>query len=475
LYIAEPLSHLINKSFLTGSFPDCLKIAKVCPIFKSGDKHLFSNYRPISILPSFSKIYEKVVACRLLKFFESGNILVQNQYGFRKNHSTYMAAIEMLDKISAAIDNGEHPIGIFIDLSKAFDTINHSILLDKLEYYGIRGFALRWFESYLQSRQQYVFFDGASSVLCHVNCGVPQGSILGPLLFILYINDIVKCSDILRLILFADDTNIFYSNSDIIELERIVNAELSKLSNWFMANRLSLNATKTNFIIFGNKKVSKCGREFKLVLNGNVLERTDCTKFLGVYFDEKLKWHIHLNHVSGKLAKGLGMLGRVGRILPFNVLRTLYHTLIYPYLNYCCIIWGGAGASILRKIEVLQNRAIRIITHSPFRASSSPIYKSLNLLKICDIHFLHIVIFMFKFKHCLLPAPCMYYCKLNSTSYGLRKINYFCIPPCRTKIREQSISVVGPRLWGSLPDYLQDSDSLMTLKRNTSKYLLSLY
>ena len=375
-YIAEPLSQLINKSFLTGSFPQRLKIAKVCPVFKNGDKHLFSNYRPISILPSFSKIYEKVISQRLLSFLESGNILVQNQYGFRQNRSTYMAMTEMLDKISAAIDNGEYPIGIFIDLSKAFDTINHSILLDKLEYYGIRGFALNWFESYLHSRQQYVFLDGASSAMCHINCGVPQGSILGPLLFILYINDIVKCSDILQFILFADDTNIFYSNSDISELERIVNVELSKLSNWFKANRLSLNATKTNFIIFGNKKVSKCGREFKLLLDGNVLERTDCTKFLGVYFDEKLKWHTHLNHISSKISKGLGMLGRVSKILPLNVLRTLYHTLIYPYLNYCCIIWGGAGASALHRLEVLQNRAIRIITHSPFLSSSSPIYKN---------------------------------------------------------------------------------------------------
>ena len=203
--------------------------------------------------------------------------------------STYMAIIEMFDKISAAIDNGEYPIGIFIDLSKAFDTINHSILLDKLEYYGIRGFALKWFESNLHSRQQYVFLDGASSVTSHINCGVPQGSILGPLLFILYINDIAKCSDILRLILFADDTNIFYSNSDISEIEIIANAKLCKLSTCFKANKLSLNATKTNFIIFGYKKVFKYGRQFKLMLDGNVLERTDCTKFLGVYLDEKLK------------------------------------------------------------------------------------------------------------------------------------------------------------------------------------------
>ena len=222
--------------------------------------------------------------------------------------------------------------------------------------------------------------------------------------------------------------------------------------------------------------MSKYRKKLKLMLDGNVLERTDCTKFLGVYLDEKLKWHTHLNHISGKIAKGLGMLGHVSKILPSNVLRTLDHTLIYPYLNYWCIVWGGAGATVLHIIKVLQNKAIRINFRSPFRSSTSPTYKSLNLLKIYDIHFFHIVIFMFKFKHSLLPAPCMYYCKLNSSSYGLRKINYFFIPPCRTKIREQSISIAGPRLWGSLPVYLQDSNNLMmSFKRNVFTYFLSLY
>ena len=170
------------------------------------------------------------------------------------------------------------------------------------------------------------------------------------------------------------------------------------------------------------------------------------------------------------------MMGRCRKILSNDTLVTLYFSLIYPYLNYCCIAWGGAGATALHKIVVLQNREIRIITHSPFRSFTSPIYKSLNLLKICDIHFLHIAIFMFKFKHSLLPAPCMHYCKFNSSSYGLRKINYFIIPPCRTKIREQSISIAGPRLWGSLPISFQDSNNLMmSFQRNVFAYFLSLY
>ena len=163
----------------------------------------------------------------------------------------------MHEKISSAIDNQEFPVGIFIDLSKAFDTINHSILLEKLSFYGIRGITLEWFRSYFQFRQQYVFLHNVASSLLPITCGVPQGSILGPLLFILYINDIINCTDTLELILFADDTNMFYSNRDFYELERIINIELLKLSVWFRANKLSLNAVKSNYILFGYKKNSQ--------------------------------------------------------------------------------------------------------------------------------------------------------------------------------------------------------------------------
>lgn len=192
--IAEPISAIINSSFRSGIFPDSLKIAKVCPIHKSGDKDLFTNYRPISILPSFSKIFEKAMFNRLSSYLEKNLILVNNQYGFRKNHSTYMAVMDMYNKISMAIDENEFAVGIFIDLSKAFDTLNHEILLKKLELYGVRGIVLSWFRSYLTNRQQYVNMNDISSTRMPVNCGAPQGSILGPLLFILYIDDIVQLS-----------------------------------------------------------------------------------------------------------------------------------------------------------------------------------------------------------------------------------------------------------------------------------------
>ena len=220
------------------------KVAKVCPVFKNGDKNQFCNYRPISILPSFSKIFEKAVFNRLTSFIENKKMLTSQQYGFRKQYSTYMALLDMYDNVSTAVDRNEFSLGIFIDLSKAFDTLNHEILLNKLQFYGVRGLTFKWFESYVNNRQQCVVYNNVYSNYKIIDCGVPQGSILGPLLFILYINDIVTCSDILNFILFADDINIFYSHKDALTLITTVNTELIKLSDWLRGNKLLLNVLK---------------------------------------------------------------------------------------------------------------------------------------------------------------------------------------------------------------------------------------
>ena len=225
----------------------------------------------------------------------------------------------MYDKISAAIDKREFAVGVFIDLSKAFDTLNHAILLKKLEHYGVRGIALKLLKNYLSNRFQYVFLNDTSSRLKLISCGVPQGSILGPLLFLIYINDIVNCSSIMKFILFADDTNLFLSDEDLSRLMISLNAELSKLSDWFKSNKLSLNVKKTNYIIFGRKNLPKLHTPFKLFIDGNALEQVDNTKFLGIYIDSKLSWSIHIDHIAFKISEGIGIMGRLRGILPSNI------------------------------------------------------------------------------------------------------------------------------------------------------------
>ena len=259
--IAAPLSVIINQSLVTGIFPDRLKIAKVIPLFKKGDDHVFDNDRPISLLSSISKVVEKIVFIQVYDYFSKQNLLYDGQYGFRKIHSTELAAVELVDRIRLYLDKGQIPLSVFLDLSKAFDTLDHSILLTKLNFYGFSGSALMWFQSYLSHRQQCVDFDGTVSDICTLSTGVPQGSILGPLLFIIYMNDIHIANEQFNFILYADDTNmispmcsfssqIALQSMSMTQLSHNINVELNNIQEWLSINKLSLNVKKTKFMIF---------------------------------------------------------------------------------------------------------------------------------------------------------------------------------------------------------------------------------
>ena len=249
--ILKPLTVIINQYLKMGILPNQLKIAKVVPIFKSGDDTLFTNYRPISLLPSTSKVVERVIFNQLYTYFETNKLFYGSQYGFRKRHSTEFAALELVDKLLNMMDKGQVPLGIFLDLSKAFDTLDHKIMIKKLEFYGVSDGPGKLLESYLSNRKQYAVFDDINSQVLDIKTGVPQGSILGPLLFLIYINDIVKSSNFFKFILFADDTTIIAPiNINNKETASIINMELDKIITWLKLNKLSLNISKTKFCIF---------------------------------------------------------------------------------------------------------------------------------------------------------------------------------------------------------------------------------
>ena len=276
-HISHPLTEIVNQSFLKGTFPSKLMIAKVVPVFKKGDPEIRSNYRPISLLPIFSKMFKKLVYKRLFSFVTCNKIIYPLQFGFQENHSIDHALISMTETIRRSLDNKIYGCGVFIDLQKAFDTVNHKILLSKLEHYGIRGNALGLFQSYLTNRMQFVSIRGKDSYPLGITCGVSQGSVLGPLIFLLFINDLPNASKHLKFYFFADDTNLYYDSETLHDVIKKVNKGLKHVKRWLDSNRLSLNISKTNYIIFRSVPT-----DISIKIGKKQISRVKYIKFLGV-------------------------------------------------------------------------------------------------------------------------------------------------------------------------------------------------
>ena len=368
-----------------------------------------------------------------------------------------------MKKLTTAIDKKLLTIGVFIDLKKAFDTIDHSLLLKKLEFYGIRGIASEWLNSYLCNRSQFVSLNGVNSDLQKVLCGVPQGSILGPKLFIIYINDICNTSSVLNFILFADDTNSFCTGKDIVSLSTIVSKELVTLNTWFAINKLSLNVAKTNFMVFGNLKFSS---KFNISINNHEIDRVYSTKFLGVIIDHKLNWKDHVANVKSKLHKSLSIMYKVKNFLSECTLKLLYSALLLPYLNYCSEVWGKCCSTVLAPIVILQKRAIRIICKSSNRAHTTLLFKKLELLKFVDIIDFKIGVIMYKANHKLLPRNIQLLFTFNiDNKYKTRQCNKLSVIFARTALKSRCLSIYGVKLWNSIEETVSTSITLIKFKK----------
>ena len=338
---------------------------------------------------------------RLFKYLTTNEILHKKQFGFQKGHSTEHAIIQLIDQINNSFEKNHFTLGIFIDLSKAFDTVDHSILIKKLKLYGVKGNNLRWFESYLSNRKQYISYNGNKCTTFEsITYGVPQGSILGPLLFLIYVNDLPNATNILDPIMFADDTNLFYSHHDIKTLFSTVNAELQKLADWFTANRLSLNIKKTKYTFFHKNSV-KDNIPLKLPdlhISNKSIERKSSIKFLGVMLDEHIAWNDHIHAIEKKLAKNIGLLYRARQFLDKESLKTIYFSYIHSYLNYANIAWASTYFTKLKTIHYQQKHAARIIFNEDILTDSRPLLRSLNALNIYQINLHQHANFMYKFK-----------------------------------------------------------------------------
>ena len=333
----------------TGIFPEALKIAKVKPLYKKGDNFCLNNYRPISLLPTISKIFERVMFTQLYSYLNAHNLLSEQQYGFRSQHSTELACVKLVDYITTEMDNIKKiktpRTAIFLDLSKAFDTLNFNILLNKLQYYGIHGIALSLIKSYLTNRFQYVQFENSESDLLEIKTGIPQGSILGPLFFSIMINDLVKSSNKFKFLMYADDTTINFNLEDfpLEDREVLINDELEKINKWLKLNKLAVNVDKTKSMLF-HKRRPVIPIQFSM--NNRVIDVVQHFNYLGIMLDADMSWKTHVAMVRNKLSRINGILHRLKYIYPQNVLITLYKSLFVPHINYGSLVWGHAGGAL---------------------------------------------------------------------------------------------------------------------------------
>ena len=379
------LSKLINLCFETGEFPEMLKLAKVIPLHKKESILNYLNYRPISLLSVFSKIYEKVIYTRIYLYLVKNNLIYEKQFGFRSNHSVNHAIISITEYIRGLIDKGEYVCGIFVDLEKAFDTVHHEILCDKIKTYGLRGNINNLLRSYLSNRKQYVSINGYDSELKDVTCGVPQGSSLGPLLFLIYINDLRMSLSKTSCGHFADDTFIIFHSKKPKTIETIVNTELKEVVRWLRLNKLSLNAAKTELIFFHSNKQPLNYDNISIKMNGHKLTPVDYIKYLGMYIDKYLDWNQHIIELRKKLSRANGVISKLRYNAPLNLCIQVYYAIFYSYLNIGCNVWGFTSETNINQIQILQNKCVRIMTFAPFNSNTDQLFIDLGLLKVREV------------------------------------------------------------------------------------------
>ena len=420
-----------------------------------------------------------------MSYLNSEQILYIHQYGFRPKHATIHPLIHLLNNCAEA--ENSHPkkmtLTVLCDLSKAFDVINHNILINKLEFYGIRGIAKDWILNYLSDRSQYVEFDKHNSTFCSIDCGVPQGSILGPLLYLIYVNDVAN-STTANLYSFADDTSLSITDSNLNTLFRIANIEIKKLYDWFCANRLSLNSKKTKYIVIRSPFIKCDFSGLNLFINGASLSRIgknlkeESTKFLGISIDEHLSWKYHIEQMNNKISRALFMLKQVKHVLPLKSLRTLYFALIHPHITYGILAWGSAVPSILKKSISLQKRAMRVIHNAGYKSHTEPLFKISNILKLQDQVEFEKLLFMYDFNMGKLPIS---FDKLysfnheNRVDHLTRQSKLLHIIRCDSNFARRLPIYNFPNIWNSWSDKIIHTTSRANLKTQAKNILLATY
>lgn len=400
--IVPPLTKLFDACVVQGIFPRVFKRSLITPVHKSGTRNDVTNYRPISVLTSLSKVFEKMLNKRLINFLEYNDILSSCQFGFRAGKSTEDAVNQLIDYVTDQLDAKQKCVGVFLDLAKAFDTVSIPMLVNKLYHIGVRGGALMIFRDFLCGRTQQVKIGEHLSTDTSVLFGVPQGSVLGPSLFIIYINDL--CHQSLnngKIFTFADDTALVFHGGTWNEACRNAEIGLQKVSCWLRINFLTLNVSKTTFLQFDLDKVKRTNVDVKIHTCGTPCN-SDCTcisiikstkvKYLGVMVDDRLSWRTHIDYITSRVRKLIWVFKKLRHVSDLNLLRTIYFALVQSVLGYCIRTWGGACKTYIKQLETAQRSLLKVMTFSPYRSPTKTLYGTCKVLSIRKLYILQIIV-----------------------------------------------------------------------------------
>ena len=472
--ISKPLTSILNLSIQNSSYPDALKKAKVTPVFKKGCKSDINNYRPISVLPIINSIFERHVSTCMISYLEKNNLLFQYQSGFRRLHSCQTALTKIVDNWLNALNNKETVGTVFLDLSKAFDLVNHKLLLQKLAMYGFSQKAILWFDSYLTNRTQQVYISGKLSESNTISIGVPQGSVLGPLLFLVYINDLPLSISSCVLDLFADDATLSSSDPSVLSLTNRLNADLENFQDWCKKNKMVLNIPKTKAMFISSRNAANRIMENPpdLKISNETIQLSSNEKLLGVNIDNTLSWTFQVENTVKKCNSLLYLLNRIKCYLTIPVRKLFYNAYILPHLDYCCTIWGNINNNLTDTLVKFQKRAARIILDRSIDTPSADLFAELNWMTFPERVKYQKAVLMFKIMNNLTPSYLnnlySYTSDIHQRSLRSTTDNLLYVPKPKTEIFRNSFSYSGSMMWNAIPESVKQSSSVAMFK---AKYL----
>ena len=475
--IAPSLTMIFNASIMNSYFVNDWKFAKVLPAYKGkGNAHDKINYRPLSLVMHIAKILERIIQIQLMTYMDEHAFITIDQSAYLKKHSTQTSLHRLIDDILENRNNNEITGLCFLDIQKCFDTIDHTILLDKLSHYGTRTVELRWFQSYLTDRMQRVTYNGQVSEQKEVSIGVPQGTVLGPLLFLLFLNDLSHVISNACINIYADDVVIYVSNTSFIDMREHMQQTMNKACKWYNDNKLVLNASKCNTMLIDLSNTNEI-HKLNINCNGVLCSQTKATRYLGVTIDDKLKWDSHLSSIVKRVSFNNARLRRIAHLLPRYILIKIYNTMTVPILDYACTVWGSFSACNLNTIHRLENSAARAITinYDYVDVRGNTLFDEPMLIRFVDRCQYHVSMLMYKAVHGQVPDY------LSNNLYFSHEVNesnlrsgktitlYKPLIP-RYEITKNALAYKGPSVWNALPNYMKCAANLQTFKTLYKKY-----